>query len=295
MSQPAQRVLPATDAREQLALLADLGQDFAQSIDIQVTLRKTVDRIASHMKAEAASVFLICDEAAFLECRACAGPVDVVGLKLPMGQGIVGRAARDNVCQMVRDATQDPDFAGSVDRDTGFRTRSVLCTPLRTPHGVIGVLQVLNKRSGELFDEQDRATLRILASPTALAINNARMAADLVEQERLKKELSLARRLQRSLLPGRPEDDYPVQAVNLPARVVSGDFYDFFDLPDGRIGFTSALDPCHIATYRHWFECDLDVPEKNGKPHEIVFATQAVDGSTAFRWAICRAPCMRGQ
>ena len=170
MSQPAHRVVSATNAQEHLALLADLGQEIAQSIDIEVTLRKTVDRIASHMKAEAASVFLLCDESAFLECRACAGPVDVVGLKLPMGQGIVGRAARDNVCQMVRDAAQDPDFAGSVDRDTGFRTRSILCTPLRTPDGVIGVLQVLNKRNGELFDEQDRATLQILASPTACII-----------------------------------------------------------------------------------------------------------------------------
>ncbi len=228
---------PSGESLAHLELLAELGQEFAQSIDIDATLSHAVDRIADYMHAEAASVFLLDDQAAWLECRACAGPVNVTGLRLQMGRGIVGRAAKENMCQLVRDVSADPDFAQNVDRDTGFRTRSILCTPLRSAAGVIGVLQVLNKRDGGLFDDNDRDTLRVLASPTALAINNARMASGLVEQERIKKELFMARRLQRSLLPSRQPPPFPIQGINLPAREVSGDFYDHFELPDGRVGF----------------------------------------------------------
>ncbi len=224
-------------ALSDLDLLVELGQEFAQSIDIAATLDRAVERISGYMNAEAASVFLVDTQSGDLECRACAGPVDVTGLRINMGQGIVGRAAKENMCQLVRDVSQDPDFAGNVDARTGFRTRSILCTPLRTSGGVIGVLQVLNKLDGGLFGDHDQETLRVLASPTALAINNARLASNLLEQKRIKKELFMARRLQRSLLPRRRPAPFPVQGINLPAREVSGDFFDFFELPDGRIGF----------------------------------------------------------
>ena len=56
----------------------------------------------------------------------------------------------------------------------------------------------------------------------------------MLEQQRLRREFDLARRLQRSLLPRRRRDGFPVIGVNRPAHEISGDFYDYFDLPDGR-------------------------------------------------------------
>ncbi len=221
-----------------LTMLADLSQALAVSIDIEQTLSQAVTRIADCMQAEAASVFMLDADQQTLECRACAGPVNVTGLRLPVGAGIVGRTLEQNRCQMVRDAGADPDFAGKVDERTGFRTRSVLCTPLSTMNGPIGVLEVLNKRDGGLFDESDRDMLRVLAGPTALALGNAKLVAELMEQNRIRRELQLARQMQRSLLPKRRRDAYPILGVNRPAREISGDFYDFFDLPDGRIAFT---------------------------------------------------------
>lgn len=218
-------------------LLADLSQALALSIDIEETLSQAVNRIADCMQAEAASVFLVDPLAQQLVCRACAGPVDVVGLKLALDAGIVGRTLSSNSSQMVRDAQADPDFAGKVDAGTGFRTRSVLCAPLATARGAIGVIEVLNKRDGGLFDAADRDILRLLAAPTALAISNSALVAEMVDQTRIKRELQLARQMQRSLLPRRRRDGYPVLGVNRPAREISGDFYDYFDLPDGRIAF----------------------------------------------------------
>lgn len=220
-----------------LTALADLSQALALSLDIDATLSQAVTRIADCMQAEAASVFLLDDSGQHLICRACAGPVDVRGLRLPIARGVVGRTFTANSCQLVRDAQADPDFAGKVDKKTGFSTRSLLCAPLASAEGPIGVLEVLNKRDGHLFDETDSDLLRLFAAPAALAISNAALVAELVEQDRIKRELELARRMQRSLLPKRRRGGYPVLGVNRPAREVSGDFYDFFDLPDGRIGF----------------------------------------------------------
>jgi phosphoserine phosphatase RsbU/P len=220
-----------------LGLLAELSQSLAVSIDIEETLARAVRRIAECMHAEAASLFLLDDSGEYLVCRACFGPVDVRGLKLAKTAGICGRAFDSGACQMVRDAHLDPDFAGKVDQRTGFYTRSVLCTPLTSTRGSIGVLQVLNKQDGGLFDDADRDMLRVLAAPTALAVSNAQLVAALMEQNRIKRELQLARRMQRSLLPKRRRERFPVIGINRPAREISGDWYDHFELPDGRIAF----------------------------------------------------------
>ncbi len=218
---------------EEIAILADFSHAFAASLDVGETLRRAVVQIAEHMHAEAAAVFLVDPVAGDIVCRACAGPVDVVGMRVQMDKGIVGRAIAENRMQMVRDTSRDPDYLGD---QKGFHSRSILCAPLDTADGPIGALQVLNKRDGALFDTHDADVLRLLAVPTSLALNNARLTRELVEQNRIKREFQLARQMQKTLLPARRRD-FPIVAMNLPAREISGDFYDYFDLPDGRIGF----------------------------------------------------------
>jgi sigma-B regulation protein RsbU (phosphoserine phosphatase) len=218
---------------EEIGILADFSHAFAASLDVGETLRRAVAQIAEHMNAEAAAVFLVDSAAGDIECRACAGPVDVVGMRVQLGRGIVGRAIAENRVQLVRDTSLDPDFLGNRN---GFNTRSILCAPLHTADGAIGALQVLNKRDGQLFDSHDADVLRLLAVPTALALNNARLTRELVEQNRIKREFQLARQMQKTLLPTRRKD-FPMTALNLPAREISGDFYDYFELPDGRIAF----------------------------------------------------------
>ncbi|MCX7562712.1 SpoIIE family protein phosphatase [Xanthomonadaceae bacterium XH05] len=223
---------------ELLAFLAEVSQQLAVSVDLTRTLRESATYAARYLEAEAVSVFLVDADTGTLVCRACQGPVDILGLRVPMGKGIVGRTVASNESQMVRDAYADPDFVEQIDAETGFVTRSVLCAPLATAQGVIGAIEVINKRDDRLFDEADLTALRLLAAPMALALNIARMAGELVEQNRIRRELGMARRLQRSLLPRRRRGAYPLRAINLAAQEISGDFYDFFDMPDGRIAFT---------------------------------------------------------
>ena len=235
---PASSSLAAgADERRALAFLADLSQSLALSLDLRKTLDTAVTRIADFMHAEAASLFLLNTQTGLLECRICVGPVDISGLKLEVGQGVVGRAVSENATQVVRDARGDARVNASVDAETGFVTRSILCAPLSTAQGAIGALEVINRRDGGLFEQADAEILRVIAAPAALAINNAQLVQGLVEQQRIKRELDLARKIQKSLLPKRRRGDFPIIGVNLPAHETSGDFYDFFDLADGRIAF----------------------------------------------------------
>jgi len=219
-------------------LLSEMSRDFAASMDIVETLRKALARITSYLDAEAGSLFLLENDDTELVCVACDGPVDITGLRIPAKQGIVGSCIRDNICQMVRDVAENPDFAAEIDAQTGFTTRSILCSPMSVKEQRIGAIEVLNKKCGNgLFEENDRHVLQALSSSAALAILNARMAEELVEQEKLRRELELAAEIQRGLLPERQPSPFPVCGVNFPARGVSGDFYNFFPLEDGRIGF----------------------------------------------------------
>ncbi len=222
---------------DQLKLLADLSQAFVQSLNIDETLGFAVEKISDYMDAEAASVFLYNKGNKKLLCRASFGPVDIKGIDVDVNDSIVGKALSSGKCQLIRDAQQDPNYNCNVDQLTGFQTKSVLCTPLIAVGENIGVLQVLNKQSDVFFDNRDRDILRLLASPIALSINNARLTLSLVEQNRLKKEITLARRLQRSLLPVRRKPPFPVVGTNVPAYEVSGDFYDYFSLGDECVGF----------------------------------------------------------
>ena len=231
-----------TEASNQAAVfLAQLTHDFASSLDIVETLKHAIDRFMVHLNAEAASIFLLEEGGTALVCRECAGPVDIRGLRLASDQGIVGQTVQYNAAKIVRDVSRDPSFAAMVDADTGFATRSILCAPLSVRGTCLGALELLNKRGGDgLFDVNDMQLATTVASAAALAIHNAQLATALVEQERVRKELELARHIQESLLPGRESTAFPVHGLNIPAREVSGDFYDFLRLADGRIYFTLA-------------------------------------------------------
>ena len=226
-----------TGGRRALSFLADLSQSLAVSLDLKTTLKPALARIMDFMHAEAASLFLLDPATTLLECKVCAGPVDIVGLKLELGQGVIGRAVAENAPQRSDDARRDARVNMRVDAETGFVTRAILCVPLATAQGPIGALEIINRHDGGAFDENDAEILRLIAAPMALAINNARLAAEIAEQQRIRREMSLARSVQKSLLPKRRRGRFPLIGVNLPAHEISGDFYDYFDLPDGRLAF----------------------------------------------------------
>jgi len=212
-------------------------QDFASSLDLDATLRRALVRITEHIGAEGGAIFLLDDTGSELVCHACHGPAKLTGLRLKSTEGVVGRSVRRNRCELVRDALDDSNFAPRVDRATGFTTRSILCAPLSVQEQRLGAIELVNKRGGDgRFDTPDVHLLQAMASAAALALLNARLAGNLVKQERDRRELELAAEIQRGLLPN-PRQLSPIAGLTRPARLVSGDFYDFLTLNDGRISF----------------------------------------------------------
>ncbi|MEO5373388.1 MAG: SpoIIE family protein phosphatase [Alphaproteobacteria bacterium] len=220
-----------------LALIAEMNREFHVSQDLAATARRGLVRIAQHLRAEAASLFLLEPDGRTLVCQACHGPVDITGLRIGSSQGIVGRAVQTNSAQLVADVHTDPDFHGQVDARTGFVTRSILTAPVSVGVEPLGAIQVINRERGGLFDHRDRVFLEVLAESAALAIVNARLTSAMVEQQKYNRELELAAEIQRGLLPVFDRDPYPIFALNLPARRVSGDFFDVVETPDGRLWF----------------------------------------------------------
>jgi len=224
---------------EDIDLVAEMTADFARSLDIEETLRLGLARIAQSVGAEAASMFLL-DPGGDLICHACWGPSDVTGLRLPPGHGIIWRTVDENAAQLVRDTQSDPSFNASVDAETGFVTRSILCAPLSVRDERLGVIELMNKQGGRAFSASDSRLLQALGSSAALALFNARLASAMAEQQVMRRELALAADIQKAMLPSPQAESFPVHGINLPARGVSGDFFDVMALADGRIAFAIA-------------------------------------------------------
>ena len=125
---------PSTaDAVRTLAFLADLSQAFAVSLDLRKTLPEAITRVADFMQAEGASLFLLDPSTRVLECRICVGPVDMTGVRLAIGQGVVGLAVAENATQIVTDAATDPRVWRAGDEASGFVTQEPPLRAARAP------------------------------------------------------------------------------------------------------------------------------------------------------------------
>ncbi|MET1025876.1 MAG: SpoIIE family protein phosphatase [Dongiaceae bacterium] len=224
------------ETHDPLDFAAALSRSFAATQDVEATIRQALTQIVRLMKVEAGAIFLLDEAGTALICRASAGPVNIEGLSVPHGQGIVGRSVAEDAVLVVENAYDDEAFYADADKHTGFITHSILCAPLTVGRNRMGAVEVLNKHDRQPFDTGDQNMLKVIASSAGLAISNARLAAKLVEQERLKRELELASAIQRSLLPA-DDETLPIAGINRPIYEVSGDFYDFFQLPDSSLAF----------------------------------------------------------
>ena len=225
------------DPRDHLSLVADMTRDFADSRDIDAALARGLSRIASKLRAEAASLFVLDAATGDLVCRACTGPVDIKGLRISSEVGIVGRTIREVSAQLVADTAHDPDFGAEVDRATGFATRSILAAPLHVQDETLGAIELINKRGEASFDSADARSLEALAAAAGLALINARNAEAMAAQAALQRELTVAAQIQQSFLPDAREAAFPIHGRNVPAREVSGDFFDIVEPPGGHIWF----------------------------------------------------------
>ncbi|MBI5166686.1 MAG: zinc-ribbon domain-containing protein [candidate division NC10 bacterium] len=163
---------------KELGTLNRVGQYIHSLVEIDRLLEKIVLSIAAVMGVEIVSIMLIDKETQEMVIKAATGlPDEVVKTtRQKVGQGIAGWVAEKGEPLLIHDIEKDPRFA-KLASDAKYKTKSLLSVPLFTKSGVIGVLNVNCKATGETFNEHDLELLTTFSSQAAAAIENAELYA----------------------------------------------------------------------------------------------------------------------
>lgn len=163
---------------EKLTALLDVGKAMASERNLDRLLQLILTDVTKVMGADRSSLFLVDKERNELWSKIAQG-LEVRELRIRIGMGISGYVAQTGKTVNIQDAYADPRFNQETDLRTGYRTRTILCVPMRNKlDDVIGVLQVLNKLDG-VFTREDEELLLALSSQAAVAIENAILYEDI--------------------------------------------------------------------------------------------------------------------
>jgi putative nucleotidyltransferase with HDIG domain len=162
--------------------LLRLTSQINSSLDIETVLDRAMKAAEEALDAEASAIFEVDADQGDLFFRLARGAKaeQVKTLRLPMGKGVAGWVAQTGESLIVPDAAADPRFNPDVDAQSGFQTRSILAVPLTNQGRLLGVVQVLNKRSPAGFGQEDLEILTLLAQQIAVALANAHKYKNLV-------------------------------------------------------------------------------------------------------------------
>jgi len=147
------------------------------SLRIEDVLNYAMKWAEEFIDAEASTVYELDEEKSELFIRIARGEKkeSVERIKFELGQGISGHVVQTGQPLVVQDVRKEKRFSPKFDRITGFRTRSMICVPLILRGKTIGALQVLNKKSGELFTQIDVELLTSMSQQIAVAMENAKL------------------------------------------------------------------------------------------------------------------------
>ena len=217
-----------------LATLYEIGKETASILDLDELLQRVAEVVKRVIDYESFGILLV-DEATneLVVRKAVQYAITPEKPRIPVGQGLTGSAVITKQPILVGDVHQDPRYLNLIPQ-----TRSELVVPLIHKEKVLGVFDL---ESPELnrFTEEHVKVLTLLASQVAVAIENAHLYETLRQkEERLEKDLDVARRIQGGLFPERCPGGpgWEASAHFVPAQVLGGDLYDFYDFGDRKLG-----------------------------------------------------------
>jgi phosphoserine phosphatase RsbU/P len=218
-----------------LASLCRMGKVINSSLVLDEVLDLVLDNLIELMSGERGAIMLF-DESGELIIRAARDsdrqPVSSDAFRT--SQSILREVALSGAPRIINDALAEQGYKayGSV---FIHRLRSILCVPLTVRQRARGVLYVDNRLRTAVFTEDDLELLTAFADQAAVAIENAQLYEELGQRERLRRELEIARSIQKSLMPRElPRlPGFQIAAACSPARDVGGDFYDVVTTEDG--------------------------------------------------------------
>lgn len=234
------RIVDTATAQEQIVRLrtiVEASKLINSSIEADDLFNSILSVARVELDVERGTLYFVDDQKQEIWSKV-AGELESKEIRLPIGKGLAGTVAATGEGIILHDAYADPRFDRSQDQKTGYRTRSMLCVPIRNRENrVVGVLQLLNKRHGS-FGPRDLEFLDSMSDHMAIAMENARLHIDIIEKKRMERELQLGQEIQSRLFPKPPSDIKGIEldARSIPCFEVGGDYYDFLELPDGDLG-----------------------------------------------------------
>ncbi|MDA3916004.1 MAG: sigma-54-dependent Fis family transcriptional regulator [Deltaproteobacteria bacterium] len=135
-----------------------------------------VNTAARMMQARASSLLLVDEDGQTLKFEITTGPKknEIKKHELKIGQGIAGHVAKTGEPLIVKDVSKDKRWYKTISDDIAFKTKSIACSPLKISEDIIGVLQIIDRKDGQPFDDNDLNVLNVFANVCSKAINNAR-------------------------------------------------------------------------------------------------------------------------
>lgn len=247
-----------------LSFIQEIGDAFTSAHELEHLFQLIITCSKRTLNASSAAIFLLDENHSHLQAKMVNGlfppifeplPAEslskvatkskylhdlIMGLKIPLGEGIVGRVAQTRMPILIKYALNDSRI--SQPPIDFLKVKTLVAVPLVFKEEVIGVMIAANRADEKPFTDTDLSLLEALADQAALSIHNARLYRAIAEKERLDKELQTATQVQRLLLPVRyPKiPGFEFAAVNRPAREIGGDYYDFFPLGEGQYGIAIA-------------------------------------------------------
>jgi sigma-B regulation protein RsbU (phosphoserine phosphatase) len=220
-----------------LALLTEISRELTSILNVDQLLQRVGDLLRKVIDYQMFSILLLDDSREKLVHRFSVRFKENIHLKhdIPISRGLVGAAVREKRPILAPDVHKDPRYI-----KLNPETRSELCVPLIYKDNVIGVLDLEHTRRGYFTEDHVRA-MSTLAAQVAIAIENATLYERLArEEQRLERDLAMAREVQYHLLPPAcpnvPGAD--VAARYNPAHAIGGDMYDFLDYKPPRAFIT---------------------------------------------------------
>ncbi|MFN7134855.1 MAG: GAF domain-containing protein, partial [Myxococcales bacterium] len=154
---------------EKLSSILEVAKALTSQRDLDRLLEMILKEAVKVVDADRCSLFIVDRARKELWTKVAQGTSEI---RIPLGTGIAGAVAASGEVVNIPDAYDDPRFNRSVDLATGYRTRTILCVPMRDAAGeVVGVIQALNKHGGS-FTSEDEELLQALGGAAAAALEN---------------------------------------------------------------------------------------------------------------------------
>ncbi|NOT55268.1 MAG: sigma-54-dependent Fis family transcriptional regulator [Deltaproteobacteria bacterium] len=160
--------------RTRLASLIEINQSLMSTVETDDLLRAIIKSAIQLFSVEACSIGLIDETTQQVAFAFSSGGAQVEEFRIAVGQGIAGWVAQTGQEVLSNDVSRDPRFFQGIDQQTGFRTKSVLCAPLKQHDHIIGVIEAMNTTLPTGFTPEDLQLLMAFGSLAATALSRAK-------------------------------------------------------------------------------------------------------------------------